>query len=127
MRPRAWIAGLVAAAVLAGAAAAQTTLAPDFTQALLHGLDKVTARVTPIEARVGAGPVRFGTLEITVRRCQRNRPNERPERAAFVEIDEVDPATRAKKRVYAGWLFAASPSLAALEHPVYDVWLVDCR
>jgi hypothetical protein len=125
VRAAPWAAALLGA-VLAGAAPAQSP-APDGTLAVMQGLDKVTARVTPIEARVGAAPVRYGTLEIAVRRCQRNRPDERPERAAYVEIDDVDPATKAKKRVYAGWLFAASPSLAALEHPVYDVWLVDCR
>lgn len=120
------LAAFALAAFAAGLAPGQSP-APDGTVAVMQGLDKVTARVTPIEARVGGAAVKFGTLDIAVRRCQRNRPDERPERAAFLEIDDTDPATKTKKRVFAGWIFATSPSLSALEHPVYDVWLIDCR
>lgn len=93
--------------------------------AVLQGLDKITARVTEIEAPVGVA-VRFGTLEIVVRRCHRRPPEEPPERTAFVDIRErrrgEPPA-----RLFSGWMFASSPAVSALEHPVYDVWVVDCR
>src|SRR6516165_10309047 len=93
--------------------------------ALLQGLDKITARVSKFEAAVGT-PVRFGTLSIRLRDCEKNPPEETPESAAFLEIDEVRPG-EANLRVFSGWMFASSPALSALEHPVYDVNVLDCR
>jgi hypothetical protein len=93
--------------------------------ALLQGLDKITARISKFEAPVGA-PVRFGTLSIRVRDCQKSPPEETPENAAFIEIDELRPG-EAQARVFSGWMFASSPALSALEHPVYDINLLDCR
>jgi hypothetical protein len=93
--------------------------------ALLEGLDKITARVSKFEAPVGA-PVRFGTLSIRVRDCEKNPPEEAPESAAFVVIDETRPGEE-KRRLFSGWMFASSPALSALEHPVYDVTLLDCK
>jgi hypothetical protein len=93
--------------------------------ALLQGLDKITARVSKFEAPVGT-PVRFGTLAIQVRDCEKNPPEETPESAAFLEIDELRPG-EVNVRVFSGWMFASSPALSALEHPVYDVNVLDCR
>lgn len=94
--------------------------------AVLQGLDKVTARISTLEANVGQ-TVSFGSLSITVRRCQRSRPDQKLERAAFLEIDNTDPATKQKKRVFSGWMFMSNPAISALEHPVYDVWVKDCK
>jgi len=93
--------------------------------AVLQGLDKITARVSKFEAPVGA-PVQFGTLAIRVRDCEKNPPEDTPESAAFVEIDETRTG-EIRTRVFSGWMFASSPALSALEHPVYDVTLLDCR
>ncbi len=93
--------------------------------AVLQGLDKVTARISTIEAPVGR-EVRFGTLRILVRSCQKRPPEEPPESAAFLEIEDVRPGED-PVRLFAGWMFASSPALHALEHPVYDVWVKDCR
>jgi hypothetical protein len=93
--------------------------------ALLQGLNKITARVSKFEAPVGT-PVHFGTLSIRVRDCERNPPEETPESAAFVEIDETRPGEKVVKRLFSGWMFASSPALSGLEHPVYDVVLLDC-
>src|SRR6516165_7826010 len=93
--------------------------------ALLQGLDKITARVSKFEAPVGT-PVRFGTLLIRVRDCEKNPPEETPESAAFLEIDEVRPG-EVNLRVFSGWMFGSSPALSVLEHPVYDVNVLDCR
>jgi hypothetical protein len=93
--------------------------------ALLQGLDKITARVSKFETPVGT-PVRFGTLSIRVRDCEKNPPEETPESAAFLEIDEVRPG-EVNLRLFSGWMFASSPALSALEHPVYDVNVLDCR
>ena len=94
--------------------------------AVLQGLDKVTARITPLEANIGQ-MVKFGSLEITVRRCQRSRPDQKLERAAFLEIDDIDPTTKQRKRVFSGWMFMSNPAVSALEHAVYDVWVKDCK
>jgi hypothetical protein len=93
--------------------------------ALLQGLDKITARVSKFEAPVGA-PVRFGTLSIRVRDCEKNPPEEAPESAAFVEIDETRRGEY-NTRLFSGWMFTSSPALSALEHAVYDVNLLDCK
>ncbi|MBO0738433.1 MAG: DUF2155 domain-containing protein [Alphaproteobacteria bacterium] len=94
--------------------------------AVLQGLDKITARVSEFEAPVGAR-VRFGTLSIRVRDCEKSPPEEPPESAAFIEIDEMRPGEDIAKRVFSGWMFASSPALSALEHPVYDINLLDCK
>ncbi len=93
--------------------------------ALLQGLNKITARVSPIEAPAD-GAVTFGTLSITMRTCWKAPPEEPPESAVFLEIDDVKPGEDAV-RLFTGWMFASSPALSALEHPVYDVWVLDCR
>ena len=110
------------AAIATPSLAAETIPEP---VALLQGLDKITARVSKFEAPVGT-PVQFGTLLIRVRDCEKNPPEETPESAAFLEIDEVRPG-EVNLRVFSGWMFASSPALSALEHPVYDVNLLDCR
>lgn len=92
--------------------------------AVLQGLDKVTARISTFEAPVGV-EVAFGTLRITARTCHEKPPTEPPESAAFLEIDDV--GTDGNRRpVFSGWMFASSPALSAMEHAVYDVWVVDC-
>jgi hypothetical protein len=117
--------GLVTAlpvTALSMSAAAETTPEP---VALLQGLDKITARVSKFDAPVGA-PVQFGTLAIRVRDCEKSSPEDAPESAAFVEIDETRTGG-IRNRVFSGWMFASSPALSALEHPVYDVILLDCK
>lgn len=93
--------------------------------AILQGLDKITARISTIRAPIGQ-PVRFGTLEITARACDKRPPEEPPESAAYMDIRELRPGEQ-PARVFAGWMFASSPALSALEHPVYDVSVVDCQ
>lgn len=93
--------------------------------AVLQGLDKVTARVERIEAQVGQ-KVTFGALEIVVRGCRKSPPEDPPEKAAFLEIWELKPGEAAVS-LFKGWMFASSPALSALEHPVYDVWVLDCK
>jgi hypothetical protein len=92
--------------------------------AVLQGLDKVTARISTLEAPVDA-PVRFGTLEVVVRTCSKTPPEEPPESAAYMEIYEARPGEE-RVHLFSGWMFASSPALSAMEHPVYDVWVVDC-
>lgn len=91
---------------------------------VMQGLDKVTARVSTFEIPIGVS-VRFGTLQIFARACDRTPPEEAPESAALLEIFEMKPGER-RNALFSGWMFASSPALSALEHPVYDVWVLDC-
>jgi hypothetical protein len=124
----------LAGGALAAAAAAALTLtntalaASDMISeptAVLQGLDKITARVSEIEAPVGK-TVTFGGLAITVHDCEKNPPEDQPESAAFLQIDEVRPGEENIRR-FSGWMFAQSPALSSLENPVYDVILLDCK
>ena len=118
------LASTALAAVAAVASAGAAEMLPEPT-AQLQGLDKTTARVSQFDAAVGS-TVRFGNLSIVVRVCRRSPPEERPENAAFVEIYETRPG-EAKERLFSGWMFSSSPALSALEHPVYDVNLLECK
>jgi hypothetical protein len=112
------IAALAAAWLIAAPTAAQDI-------AVLQGLDKVTARISTIDAPINKS-IRFGTLAIVVRHCRKTPPEERPETTAFLEIDDIRRG-QAPIRLFSGWMFASSPALSALEHPVYDVWVIGCR
>jgi hypothetical protein len=112
---------LVAGLWASGAGAAMTAE----PVALIQGLDKITARVSRFDARVGQS-VNFGTLSIVVRDCEKSAPEDRPENAAFIEIYENRPGER-QVRLFSGWMFSSSPALSALEHPVYDVNLLECK
>ncbi|RJF89985.1 DUF2155 domain-containing protein [Oleomonas cavernae] len=92
---------------------------------VLQGLDKVTARISTIEVPLD-GTATFGTLTIRVRKCVIPPPDEKPEASAFLEIADTPPGQPAVA-VFSGWMFASSPALSALEHPVYDVWVTACK
>lgn len=116
---------------------ASPALAGKYPVAVFSGLDKITARVTSFEAKVNE-PTTFGSLQVLVRTCDKNPPEETPRTAAYVEIRQLertgataaDPAAQTEVHpapVFSGWMFAESPGLNALEHPVYDVWVTDCK
>lgn len=90
----------------------------------LQGLDKVTARTSTFKVAVGE-TTKFGTLVITVRACDRTPPTEPPESTVFLDITEARP-NEPVVDLFHGWMFASSPALNALEHPVYDVWALEC-
>ena len=93
--------------------------------AILQGLDKVTARVSKFNAPESKH-VKFGTLRILARACKKRPPEETPETSVFLEIIDLRPGGSPKK-VFTGWMFASSPALSSLEHPTYDVWVIDCK
>ncbi len=92
--------------------------------AVLQGLNKITARVSELRVPVNQ-PVRFGSLEITARECRKSRPEETPESASFLEVDDHKENIETT-RMFTGWMFASSPAVSAMEHPVYDIWVVNC-
>lgn len=103
--------------------AAQPTV--DQRYAVLQGLDKITARVSEFEVEVGT-VAEFGTLSLTLRACRETLPEEAPETAAFLEISDLPPGEDAATLIFSGWMFASSPALSALEHAIYDVWVIGC-
>lgn len=92
---------------------------------VLRGLDKITGRAVDVSVPIGV-PVRFGSLTITARYCYTVPPEEPPETTAFLQIDDGKPGEQLK-RMFSGWMFASTPALSALEHPVYDVWVITCK
>lgn len=118
------------------------TIARDI--AVLRVLDKISARTTTLRVPVG-GSAAFGLMVMTVRSCQSAPPSEAPESAAFLEIGEMDVNASvrgtaggkggassgvdsfSKRLLFSGWMFASSPALSALEHPVYDVSVLACE
>jgi hypothetical protein len=93
--------------------------------AQFSGLDKVTGRIFAFDVKVDE-TVQFGALQVTPRICYTRPPTEQPETIAFVEVDEITLQNETK-RIFAGWMFADSPGLNAVEHPIYDVWITDCK
>ncbi|GGC56974.1 hypothetical protein GCM10010994_14850 [Chelatococcus reniformis] len=93
--------------------------------AVFSGLDKITGRIISFEVAVSE-TVQFGALQLTPRVCYTRPETETPNTTAFVEVDEVTFQNE-HKRIFEGWMFASSPGLHGIEHPVYDVWLIDCK
>jgi hypothetical protein len=94
-------------------------------QATLSGLDKITGRIISFDVAINE-TVQFGALQVTPRICYTRPPTETPNTDAFLEVDEITLQGEIK-RLFTGWMFAASPGLHAVEHPIYDVWLADCK
>lgn len=92
--------------------------------AMLQGLDKVTARTSTFTVGLDEA-VRFGSLTITLRHCERSPPTEPPEATAFLEIVDTPPGEE-PRWAFSGWMFASSPAVSAMEHPVYDVRVLEC-
>jgi hypothetical protein len=93
--------------------------------AVFSGLDKITGRIIAFDVAIDE-TVQFGALQVTPRVCYTRPPTETPQTTTFVEVDEVT-LNGEVRRIYGGWMFAASPGLSGIEHPVYDVWLTDCK
>ena len=94
-------------------------------RAVFTGLDKITGRIINFDAAINE-TVQFGALQVTPRACYTRPPTEPANTDAFLEVDEVTLQGEIK-RIFDGWMFASSPGLHAIEHPIYDVWLTDCK
>ena len=89
------------------------------------GLDKITGRIITFDVYIDE-TVQFGALQVTPRVCYSRPVSETPRTSSFVEVDEIT-LDRKIRRIFTGWMFADSPGLNAVEHPVYDVWLKSCK
>ena len=112
----------LAATALAGPAFADKIKHP---RAVFSGLDKITGRIISFEVAIEE-TVQFGSLQITPHVCYTRPATEAPQTTSFVEVDEID-ANNQYSRIFNGWVYAASPGLNGIEHPVYDIWLNDCK
>jgi hypothetical protein len=95
------------------------------TSAVFSGLDKITGRIISFDVALNE-TVQFGALQVTPRVCYTRPATEASNTDAFIEVDEITLQGEIK-RIFSGWMFAASPGLHAVEHPIYDVWLADCK
>ncbi|WP_288191663.1 DUF2155 domain-containing protein [uncultured Phyllobacterium sp.] len=93
--------------------------------AVFSGLDKITGRITSFDVYIDE-TVQFGALQLTPRVCYTRPDTETPKTDTFVEVDEIT-LDRKIRKIFSGWMFADSPGLNAVEHPVYDVWLKGCK
>ncbi|MFO1169789.1 MAG: DUF2155 domain-containing protein [Hyphomicrobiaceae bacterium] len=93
--------------------------------AVFAALDKVTARISKLEVPLDQ-TVQFGALKVTPHSCFTRPPTEPPKTTAFVEVQEIK-LDGSEQPIFNGWMFAQSPGLHAVEHPVFDVWLTDCE
>ena len=113
--------GLMAAAAHSPSDAARISNAV----ASFSGLDKITGRITSFDVYVGE-TVQFGALQVTPRACYASDAAEAQRVDSFVEVDEIT-LDRKIRRIFNGWMFADSPALNAVEHPIFDVWLKECK
>ncbi len=111
------------AAVFLGAGQAHAQRIENGT-AVFAALDKVTAKISKLEVKLGE-TTRFGALNLTPRACYSRSPTEPPKTTSFVEVDEIGLDGKVE-RIFSGWMFAESPGLNAVEHPVFDLWLTEC-
>lgn len=93
--------------------------------AVFSGLDKITGRITTFDVYINE-TVQFGALQVTPKACYSRDDTEQQKVDGFVEVDEIT-LDRRIRRIFSGWMFADSPGLNAVEHPIYDVWLKECK
>jgi hypothetical protein len=119
-----WRLASAAALALIGEPSPLTAQRIENSIAVFAALDKVTAKISRLEIPLNRTAT-FGSLKLTPRICYTRAPTEPPKTTTFVEVDEVLLDGK-EKRIFTGWMFADSPGLNAVEHPVFDVWLADC-
>lgn len=133
-----WVLPLLFFAIPATAQTQKTTpetTYDEYPSIRLRSLDKITARTLTFDAQVGT-TIKFGDIYIKIQSCRKPPPVERTEAAAFLQIWQttktqingvaVEKATPDSRWIYSGWMFASSPALSGMDHPVYDVWVIDC-
>lgn len=96
----------------------------EMNTAQMQAMDKITGRVNVIEVPVG-GEVKFGSFSVVVRSCKTRSEDEIPENFAFVDVTDKS-FDKEEFNIFKGWMFSSSPAINAIEHPIYDVWLLKC-
>lgn len=102
----------------------------EYDTAIMRSLNKITAKTSTFEAPINA-ILSFGTIFLEVKTCQKTPPSDIPETQAFIQIWEQESSTPSEEEnsawLFSGWMFTNAPALSALDHPIYDIWLLDCR
>ncbi|MCB5201749.1 DUF2155 domain-containing protein [Neorhizobium sp. T786] len=93
--------------------------------AVFAGIDKITGRITTFDVYIDE-TVQYGALQVTPKVCYSRDDTEVQMIDGFVEVEEIT-LDRKIRRIFTGWMFAASPGLNAVEHPIYDIWLTGCK
>jgi hypothetical protein len=116
-----------AMSAMAALVAPNTALADKISNpvAVFDGLDKITGRIISFEVAINE-TVQFGALQITPRVCYSRPLTEAPQTDVFAQVDEIDEQKQLK-RIFSGWMFADSPGLHGIEHPIFDIWLTECK
>jgi hypothetical protein len=117
-------AGVTAAVVLTWASYAEAAKIKNQV-AVFAGLDKITGRTTTFDVYIDE-TVQFGALQVTPRVCFSRDDTEAQKQSSFIEVDEIT-LNRKIRRIFTGWMFANSPGLNAVDHPIYDIWLTGCK
>ena len=109
--------------VVCGLMLAFPTVAEDISTdaVLLQALDKTTGRTSFLTVKVNE-PYAYGDLDVYVEKCMKRPPEETPENSVFINVAE-----KTGEQIFKGWMFSSNPALSAMEHPVYDIWVVECK
>ena len=97
----------------------------DYEKVVVRILDKITADTRTFDLNIGK-TVAYGSLRMRPMTCKKSPPIDEPESASFLQIWEKTPEAK-DEWIFSGWMFASSPSLSSMAHPVYDVWVIDCK
>jgi len=99
-----------------------------YNTAVVQGLNKTTAKTSILELKIGE-KVKFGTIAIIAHKCWQASLDQKPENKILLEIFEepTDGIKQSETRIFYGWMFSSSPSLASLEHPIYDITALNCK
>ncbi len=122
---RALAVSLIALLPVAGTVSPASAARIENRVAVFSGIDKITGRITSFDVYLNE-TVQFGALQVTPKVCYSRDDTEAQKIDAFIEVDEIT-LDRKIKRIFTGWMFADSPGLNAVEHPIYDVWLTGCK
>ena len=114
---------LAVVSVLAGGSASAARI--ENPVAVFNGIDKITGRITTFDVYLNE-TVQYGALQVTPKVCYSRDETEAQKIDGFIEVDEIT-LDRKIRRIFTGWMFADSPGLNAVEHPIYDVWLTGCK
>lgn len=97
---------------------------------VLRTLDKVTATTQDYTVKIG-DELEYGSLTVSVKHCEKKPPEDVPETYAFLQIDDLKRDGKGqdgeKERLFSGWMLASNPAISALDHSVYDIWVIDCK
>jgi len=122
-----WLLGLTSLAMISGGGISPASALDyeEYPSIKLRSLDKITARTLTFDAQVGS-TIKFGDIFIKIQSCRKPPPVEKNEAAAFLQIWQVDKVAKESRWIFSGWMFSSSPALSGMDHPVYDVWVIDC-